>query len=140
MGRVETDLLREYAVPGMDSDFPRAMTTEERAVLDFLLGTEFPGVEALRGQAVHAEVTGLCECGCPSFGLSVDDSRAVPAETNRKTPIDVEAKSRSQDPYHELLLFTRDGWLDYVELVTYGALTPSTFPPMNLFEAPKQYT
>jgi hypothetical protein len=41
------------------------MTEEERAVVDFLLGAEFPGVESLREQARHAKVTGLCGCGCP---------------------------------------------------------------------------
>jgi hypothetical protein len=124
----------------MDSEFPSPMSAAERGVLDFLLGAEFPGVEALRHQALHAEVTGLCGCGCPSFGLSIDESLAVGAETNPKTPVDVEARSRSSDPPYELLLITRDGWLSYVELVTYGGeLAPSAFPPMSLFGPPKQY-
>lgn len=114
------------------------MTDAERAVLDFLLQADFPGVEALRGQARQAGVTGLCGCGCPSFGLAVDKSRAMRAETNPKVSIDVEAGSHSVDPYYELLLWTQDGWLGYVELVTYGDERASTFPPLSLFDAPTQ--
>src|SRR5207342_116170 len=68
---------------------PRAMTDQERSLLDFLLSAEFPGVEALREQARHAQVDGLTS-GSPGFWLSVDRSKAAPAElalNHRNHPI-----------------------------------------------------
>jgi hypothetical protein len=38
-----------------------------------------------------------------------------------------------------VLLFTRDWWLDYVELVTYGTEdAPSSFPLLSLFKPARQ--
>jgi hypothetical protein len=119
------------------SEFPRGMTGNERDVLDFLLSAEFPGVEELRAQASFALVTGLCDCGCPSFGLTVDKSKAPRADVNPKTPVEAQADSIGDDPSFELLLFTNDGWLDYVELVTYDPVR-STFPPLTQFHPARQ--
>ena len=115
-------------------DFPRAMTEEERAVLEFLLEPDFPGAETLRDQARHARVTGLCACGCPSFSLAVDKSRSSRAEVNPRTPVDSEAESLGHDPPYQLLLFTHEGWLDYVELVWYGDGPPPSFPALSAFK------
>src|SRR6187455_1997163 len=114
----------------VESEFPRAMTEEERAVIDFLLGAEFPGVESLREQARHATVTGLCGCGCPSFGLLVDRALAEQAPTLGHP---VRAEADSPDEPFSLLLFTERGWLDGVELVWYGEAPPSTFPDLSVF-------
>ena len=111
------------------------MTEEERGVVDFLLGANFPGVESLREQARHAKVTGLCGCGCPTFGLLVDKSLAAQAPT--ATPGQyVSADVVSTDEPFGLLLFTERGWLTSVELVWYGDAPPSTFPDLSLFDPP----
>jgi hypothetical protein len=120
------------------SDFPRAMTEEERAVLEYLLEPDFHGAETLRDQVRHAEVDGLCGCGCPSFSLAVDKSRSTRAEVSSRHPVNSAAASLDRDPPYELLLFTNDGWLDYVELVWYGESPPSSFPALSDFE-PAQY-
>jgi hypothetical protein len=112
------------------------MTEEERAVLDFLLGGEFPGVEPLREQARHAKVTGLCGCGCRTFSLFVDKSLAEQAPT--ATPgqyVRADAVYPTDEPF-SLLLFTGRGWLEAVELVWYGEAPPSTFPDLSLFDTP----
>jgi hypothetical protein len=124
----------------VEAQFPRQLSNDERAVLDFLLSGEFPGVEALQAQARHATVTHACVCGCPSFNIGVDKTRAVRAETDPTRPVDVEAHALSDDPYFELLLFTDDGWLSYMELVWYGDDPPSTLPPPTSFHPPKPET
>ena len=113
---------------------PRALSDVERAVLDFLLGVDFPGASELRIQARHVVVTARCECGCPTFELAVDQPLAVRA--NVAEPIPVEARSSSDDHLNELLLFVKDGWLASVELVHYSTEPPSTFPPLGGFDAP----
>jgi hypothetical protein len=133
--RPELDLeeLQRFTVSPV-SRFPRAMTGEELAVLEFLLEPDFPGAETLRDQARHAEVTDLCGCGCPSFSLAVDKSRSTRAEVSPGHPVILAAASLDLDPPYELLLFTDDGWLSYVELVWYGESPPPSFPALSDFE------
>jgi hypothetical protein len=121
------------------SGFRRAMTEEERAVLEFLLVPDFHVAETLRDQVRHAEVDRLCGCGCPSFSLAVDKSRSTRAEVSPKHPVISAASSRDLDPPYELLLFIDDGWLSYVELVWYGESRPSSFPALSDFEPAEQY-
>ena len=115
------------------------MTEEERAVLEFLLVPDFHDAETLRDQARHAEVDDLCGCGCPSFGLAVDKSRSTRAEVSPRHPVISAAPSLDPLPGYELLLFTDDGWLSYVELVWYGESPPSSFPALSDFEPAEQH-
>jgi hypothetical protein len=50
---------------------PRPLTSQERELLDFLLGGPVDSPE-LRAQAATAVVAGVCSCGCPSIQLAVD--------------------------------------------------------------------
>ena len=77
----------------------------------------------------------MCSCGCPTFGVSVDRSRAGQATTLAPRQI-VAANPISTDEPYGLLLFTADGWLESVELVWYGDAPPSRFPDLSLFEPP----
>ena len=61
---------------GNGSQVSWALDAAERAVLDQLLNSEFPGVRALRDQVVDVQVVGRCDCGCPSIHL--DASRDHP--------------------------------------------------------------
>jgi hypothetical protein len=138
LGLSSRDIPRTLAYPNtlllVESEFPRAMTEEERAVVDFLLGAEFSGVESLRAQARHAKVTGLCRCGCPTFSLFVDKSLAAQAPT--ATPGQyVSADAVSTDEPFRLLLFTEQGWLEGVELVWFGEVPPSSFPDLSVFDS-----
>jgi hypothetical protein len=91
------------------------------------------GVIRLRLLARHAEVTGLCSCGCPTFSLSVDKSQCSPAEIDPRASVK-HAHSDDLDPPIDLLLFARGGWLEAVELVWYGDAPPSSFPPLSHFK------
>ena len=113
------------------------MTDQERSLLDFLLSAEFPGAEALREQARHAQVDGITS-GSPGFWLTVDRSLAAPAsELARGHPIAVSAYSDlpGEGPVH-LCLMQTDGWMDAVELLWYGEAPPATFPDLSLFDSP----
>ena len=116
----------------MESAFPRALTPVERGILDFLLAADFQGVRELREQAKTAVVTGLCDCGCPSFNLAVDASCAAADAVH----LPVEARGRKTgDDYVELLLFVVDGLLVGIELLFYGE-PPRELPSLDAFDAP----
>lgn len=115
------------------AEFPRSLTEIERAVLDFLLLPDFPGVHELRRQAQTATVVGLCDCGCPTFKLAVDE-RVARAVLSDVVPVEVRSTGDT-DP--DLLLFARHGRLESVELVWYGDEPPSEFPPLTSFETPE---
>lgn len=117
-------------------DHPRPLTAEERNVLSFLLGADFPGVEELREQVNVAVVDWRCPCGCASFEVSVDTKAAGPADSYE--PIPVEAQSREIGPNgpFQLLLWVREGWLDGVEIVYFANEVPVEFPPLETFEPP----
>jgi hypothetical protein len=115
---------------------PRPLTQDERALLDFLLGLEFPGVEELRKQARHAQETGgePCPCGCPSFGPIVDRSLADRAELAFDVPFVVSSAWEQPEgtPGGDCILFQEDGWLKAVEITWLGDEPPSTLPPPSL--------
>src|SRR5690348_70359 len=50
---------------------PRPLSSEERALVEFLLSAEFPGRDELNSQLGVAEVVGICECGCGTVTLAV---------------------------------------------------------------------
>jgi hypothetical protein len=95
---------------------PRALTGQERAVLDALLGADFPGVEALREQAQGVQVVGRCDCGCPTvYFVRGDDPQVLVAEG---------ATHKGQD----VLLFVANGDLASMESVWTTDGPPRAFP------------
>lgn len=128
----------------MQAESPRALTEEERGVLDFLLSAEFPGAEALRAQARHAQEPGgePCPCGCPTFSLTVDRSLTDRAALAFDVPVIVSASYSLEDgtPGGELLLFQAEGargWIGVVEVTWYGDEPPSMLPPPSLCHPPE---
>lgn len=106
-------------------------------MLSFLLGSEFPGVEALRRQAATARVVGRCECGCATIDLATDPA-ATAAEGVREPNV-VEASGRPRDdgrPPPDLILFVRDGRLSSLEIVSYDKPVFDVFPTPEEFEEP----
>jgi hypothetical protein len=143
--RQKIEALRQAEVfghfPDMDepSDLPRPLTARERAVLDFLLTADVPDVEVLRIQAQTARVTGYCGCGCPSITLEVDRESAPQSALGDR--LAVETHSDPEDPEDTLWLFlwTRDGWLSYLEISWISEASPHLLPtPESLqsFEPP----
>jgi len=100
---------------------PRALVPGERALLDFLLSSEFPGCEQLKAQIDNLQVTGVCECGCGTVNFSIKGqaARAVCRE-----PIPVEAQGDGID----VLLFVRNGLLSSLEIVMYRNIRSLPYP------------
>jgi len=97
------------------------------------------GIEALRLQAETARVTGYCGCGCPGIGLAAD--RETAPQSAFGTRLVVETHSDPKDPEDTLwlLLWTKDGWLSYLELAWISEAAPRLLPPpesFQLFEPP----
>ena len=80
----------------------QTMTAGERAILDRLLGANFPGAEQLRGQASNARVTRTEEGATPVFLFAVLDSLPV-AETQRRIPVEAQAKDSDGVVIHFLI-------------------------------------
>jgi hypothetical protein len=118
------------------SRLSRPLTPNERETLDFLLGADFPGVEALRGQAGAAAVVVERWACCPSVSLEVDRASAQRADVEANVP--VEARSVGFERGYQLLLHVADGWLSELELVHYDeGRGPEEFPPPHQFEPPR---
>jgi hypothetical protein len=101
-------------------DPPRALGTDERAMLALVLATEFTGVEELRGQAELALVVGHCECGCPSIDLSVPEDAPPARLTSRLVPSEGEVAHVGEEPPGQIILFADGGKLSYLEYVFFG--------------------
>jgi hypothetical protein len=98
---------------------PRALAADERRVLTFLLSDPFPGRDELQVQADMARVVGCCSCGCPSLALAVGSSAVPAAPTHADLPVEVRGVNAEGAEY-DLMLWVRDGYLDWIEVVTYG--------------------
>jgi hypothetical protein len=118
----------------MSAPEPRTLTTTERAVLDFLLSEDFPGLEILRSQLV---------------GLRVDRSSVRPGSTRirfqvaRSLPrreewseLPVETTVRGSYPPRKVCLYVEDGLLDMLEIGDFGGATVSELPPPEHLDAP----
>jgi hypothetical protein len=92
----------------------RALTDNERAVLERLLSGEFAGAEAFRAQIPAVSVTGECECGCGSLYLAVDHARA---ERGRGRYSGWDMIVENGDSASWLMVHQKDGWLAELEHV-----------------------
>src|SRR5579884_1092757 len=83
-----------------------------------LLPGAFPDVDVYRHQADHLTVTGRCACGCPSVKFRVDGSEAkrAPFHGNPLLPIEARAGDEEDEDFIQIILFAREGWLEYLEL------------------------
>jgi hypothetical protein len=118
----------------------RRLTGREREILEMLLSVDAPGINELRAQAPHVQAA-RWQCGCASFNLKVDRSRA-PRSSITAGPA-VEAATRERDDVtntFDLLLWVDAGWLDAVEIVDYvdrhGDESPDEIPPLDAWDAP----
>ena len=106
------------------SEFPRALTPLERAVLNVLLSQPFPGRDELRRQAEDVRVKSRCACGCDTVDLLVEERSSQPAPVVNRVP--VEATS-TEGPATDVLLHVVDGLLNELEVYRHDG-EPATLP------------
>ena len=54
----------------------RALSSEEHALLKWLIANGNPGAKQYASQLPDISVVGLCTCGCPTLDLAIGDSEA----------------------------------------------------------------
>jgi hypothetical protein len=111
---------------------PRDPTAEEIELLRLLLPPgAFPDVDIYRAQTDHLQVSGKCDCGCPTVDFSVDTERAAQATFHGDPLLPIEAEAGQGENYVQLILFARHGWLESLELVYNAEQPPTRFPALS---------
>jgi hypothetical protein len=95
---------------------PRPLTQTERAVIERLLGSPFPGSDELLAQLRHTVVDGGCRSGCATISLSVDRSAAAPAPVMSAAPVSADIS----DGVCYVVLLVDDGFLSCLEVHSIG--------------------
>jgi hypothetical protein len=106
------------------SEFPRALTPHERAVLNLLLSELFPGRDELRQQAEDVKVRGRRACGCDTVDLWVEEKSTQPAPVLNRVPCEA---TSAAGPATDVLLHVVDGWLSELEVYRHDG-EPATLP------------
>jgi hypothetical protein len=109
---------------------PRALNSDEHALLDLLLSVDFDGATDLRAQARVATVIGRCDCGCPTVDLAVPETAPAADLLGRVSPVEGRVTTHGDEASGEILLFLKDGRLDSLEYVYYD-LVPTSWPPID---------
>jgi hypothetical protein len=117
----------------------RPLSEREREVLDHLLSTDFPGVEALRMQADHVLVEIESDVD-PTVNLVVTGADVPFAEVVDRTPVEAwSTRDWNSDDFVQVILFVDDGRLSSLELNWYENI-PEEFPAPSELRAPRPYS
>ena len=120
-----------YILTVVTTQAPRPLRPPERSVLNLILSAEFPGVEALRVQAATAIAVRECSCGCPSVELEVADTApAAVGLSGRVLPFEGRVEQPGDELHDDIIVFTDDGKLSYLEYVWHGDEPPAAWPPL----------
>ncbi|MFI9772581.1 hypothetical protein ACIHJG_37925 [Streptomyces sp. NPDC052415] len=87
-----------------------------------VLNADNPVHAALRKQIPHLSVRARCTCGCGTTYFDLDTSEAEPAPTGPGTVVAAEAQlvTEAGDCPGEVLLFTQDGYLSWLEVCSWS--------------------
>ncbi|MCU1594116.1 MAG: hypothetical protein JWO12_1508 [Frankiales bacterium] len=108
----------------------RALTKNERALIEFLLRPDFAGVKELRKQVAATSVLGSVDPESVSLNLHVDQEAKASTAADGPVPGRVWAYAADGSALGTLLLWVSDGFLSAVE---YGWVTdepPTSLPPV----------
>jgi len=126
-GRVPTD-------DALPSQTRRPLSEAERAVIERLLASPFPGSDELLAQLRHTTVDGGCHCGCATVNLSVDRAGAAPAPVISAAP--VSADISDGDTYTGVVLLVNSGFLSCLEVYSIGEPVRRLPPPHAIWPRP----
>jgi len=102
----------------------RPLSSGERGLLDELLMLEVPGEDDLRHQLDAVEVFSSCDCGCGSLGFVHPDRTGHEEERRMLWPAEGELLDASGESVGGLILFTKGGLLDDLEVYSFGDPLP----------------
>jgi hypothetical protein len=91
----------------------RPLTSEESALLTWLLEHGVPEAMSFASQVETIRATPWCNCGCPSISLHVDE--CAPLGTGSASPIADVVGFTPEGKKVGLLLFQKDGKLNLLE-------------------------
>lgn len=104
---------------------PRPLTARERSTLLRLADPAlFDGAAEYRAQVEHAQVVGMCECGCATIDIAVDRSAAPRSPVPGRPLLPVEGEQDSLT----LVCFAPDGWLETLEVISVSDEPPAELP------------
>jgi hypothetical protein len=92
---------------------PRPLTSEELALLNWLLEHGLPEAKTFAPQVEKILATPWCDCGCPSISLHVDEE--APLGACSTTVISDVVGKTSEGKRIGVLLFQKDGKLTLLE-------------------------
>ncbi|MFD9128415.1 hypothetical protein [Kitasatospora sp. NPDC059571] len=98
------------------------LPAEVAAVLDAVLGRDGEVRAALRRQIPHLGVRARCGCGCGTAYFDLDTGSVQPAPVAGGTRVAAEALlyTESGDCPGEVLVFTHDGFLSWLEVCSWS--------------------
>lgn len=102
---------------------PRALTLNERALLDRLLSADFPGVEPLRQQAHDLLASPGCTCGCGSIDLFPQGEPPL-SEARSPLPSEGVVRDESGEVVGGLICFLEEGLLSHLEVYAWDDPLP----------------
>ncbi|MFE1909592.1 hypothetical protein ACFW96_39110 [Streptomyces gardneri] len=96
--------------------------------LEAVLREDDPVHLALRRQVPHIHVQGRCTCGCGTTYFALDTHAVEPAPSGPGTVVAAEVAIFTEDGEcpGEVLLFTQDGYLSWLEVCTWSDGTEVT--------------
>lgn len=109
----------------------RALSGDERRVLDLLLAPEFDGVHELRRQAANAVVVGRCRCGCPTIDIDVRSDDEPAAIRGSLAPFEANIAPDCDGVPGQIILFLNAGRISSMEYVYFTDTVPSEWPPVS---------
>lgn len=110
-------------------EIDRALTSDERAVIRWLLEHGDGDCAEFTEQLRHARVTRLCGCGCASIDLSIGGQR--PEHFAMRTLSDYQWLN-DQGHLYGAFVFEQDGLLAGLDLWSIDGLsTPDAMPPIG---------
>jgi hypothetical protein len=125
--------LRDGADAEAMPEYPRALDSAERAMLDFMLAVDDSRFEPLRVQARTATVASKCDCGCATINLAVDRLSSPIAPGLSSAVIDARRRPPyPPDDFYEMIVFCDSGWLSSLEVVWYREPIPVMPDPATL--------
>lgn len=113
------------------SEDERPLTEHERASIELLLVPELPGAAELQAQLDHVRVIATWS---NALELRVDPGTAPPATIDPR--FETASETNSEPPGLQLLLWTRDGYLSELELLSWDVADRPWTPPEEAWALP----